>query len=290
MIRLVIANQRGGVSKTTTTATLARYFGDLGMRVLIVDADPQASVGIVLGLQPKRHLYEFVVHNRPFEECIERAGPNIDVLCSNRDTTRVEAALVTMTGGELAFIRLFGQVEFLYDAVLDRCRSFHQPAANLRDAVYEKPPDSGRSGYAQSARRGSVPGDDANAHGYFPNRGAGGSHVASHDRPSIQPDEFHTDGASRDVGKIRRAAAARDSNGRYGTESRARADVPGRLRLALQGHAGLHRSGRSIESIAGCPPKRRQPKRRPRPGPSGRDGLKNRSSPFTSTSSWRARG
>ena len=118
MVRLVIANQRGGVSKTTTTATLARYFSDLGMRVLIVDADPQASVGIVLGLKPKRHLYEFVVQNRPFEECIERAGPNIDVLCSNRDTTRVEAALVTMTGGELAFIRLFSQVEFLYDAVV----------------------------------------------------------------------------------------------------------------------------------------------------------------------------
>lgn len=118
MIRLVIANQRGGVSKTTTTATLARFFSDRGMRVLIVDADPQASVGIVLGLQPRRHLYDFVVHNRPFEECIERAGPNIDVLCSNRETTRVEAALLTMTGGELAFNRLFGNVEFLYDAVL----------------------------------------------------------------------------------------------------------------------------------------------------------------------------
>lgn len=118
MIRLVIANQRGGVSKTTTTATLARYFSDCGMRVLIVDADPQASMGIVLGLKPRRHLYDFVVLNRPFEDCVERAAPNIDVLCSNRETTRVEAALVTMTGGELAFLRLFGAVEFLYDAVL----------------------------------------------------------------------------------------------------------------------------------------------------------------------------
>jgi len=118
MIRLVIANQRGGVSKTTTTATLARFLSDSGMKVLIVDADPQSSMGIVLGLRPRRHLYEFVVHDRPFEECVERAGPNIDVLCSNRETTRVEAALLTMTGGELAFIRLFGKVEFLYDAVL----------------------------------------------------------------------------------------------------------------------------------------------------------------------------
>jgi chromosome partitioning protein len=118
MIRLVITNQRGGVSKTTTAATLARFFSDSGMRVLIVDADPQASMGIVLGLKPRNHLYEFVVQNRPFEECVERAGPNIDVLCSNRETTRVEAALLTMTGGELAFIRLFENLEFLYDAVL----------------------------------------------------------------------------------------------------------------------------------------------------------------------------
>jgi chromosome partitioning protein len=118
MIRLVITNQRGGVSKTVTTATLARFLSDMGMRVLLVDTDPQASLGIVLGLRPQRHLHEFVVHNHSFEECVVRAGPNIDVLCSNRDTTRVEAALLSMTGGEFAFIRLFGKVENWYDAVL----------------------------------------------------------------------------------------------------------------------------------------------------------------------------
>jgi chromosome partitioning protein len=118
MIKLVITNQRGGVSKTTTTAALARFLSNRGMKVLIVDADPQASMGIILGLRPKSYLYEFVVRDYPFEECVERAGPNIDVLCSNRETTRVEAALLTMTGGELAFIRLFKKVDFRYDAVL----------------------------------------------------------------------------------------------------------------------------------------------------------------------------
>jgi chromosome partitioning protein len=118
MIRLVITNQRGGVSKTVTTATLARFFSDLGMRVLLVDTDPQGSLGIVLGLKPQRYLHEFVVHNHPFEECVARAGPNIDVLCSNRETTRVEAALLSMTGGEFAFTRLFGKVEQWYDVVL----------------------------------------------------------------------------------------------------------------------------------------------------------------------------
>jgi chromosome partitioning protein len=53
MIRLVITNQRGGVSKTVTTATLARFFSDCGMRVLVVDTDPQASLGIVLAQLPR---------------------------------------------------------------------------------------------------------------------------------------------------------------------------------------------------------------------------------------------
>ena len=118
MIRLVITNQRGGVSKTVTTATLARFFSDRGMRVLVVDTDPQASLGIVLGLHPHRYLHEFVVYNHPLEDCVARAGPNIDVLCSNRETTRVEAALLSMTGGEFAFIRLFAKVDHWYDVVL----------------------------------------------------------------------------------------------------------------------------------------------------------------------------
>lgn len=118
MIRIVISNQRGGVSKTTTTHTLARYFADQGMRVLMVDTDPQGSLGLVLGVKPKHYLYSFVVHNFAFEDCVVRVSPNIDLLCSNRDTTKVEVALLGMTAGELAFLRIFGMIEDSYDAVL----------------------------------------------------------------------------------------------------------------------------------------------------------------------------
>jgi chromosome partitioning protein len=116
--RLVIANQRGGVSKTTTTATLARFFGDQGMRVLVIDADPQGSLGLVLGLRPERYLHDFLVHNRPLEECVIPAAANVDVLCGSRDTTVVEAALFGTPGRELAFSRQLSVADNRYDAVL----------------------------------------------------------------------------------------------------------------------------------------------------------------------------
>ena len=119
MIRLVIANQRGGVGKTTTTATLARFFGDQGKKVLVIDADPQGSLGLILGLRPEKYLHDFLVHDQPLEECIFPAAANIDVLCGSRDTTVVEAALLGTSGRERAFSRQLEQaVESRYDVVL----------------------------------------------------------------------------------------------------------------------------------------------------------------------------
>ena len=118
MLRLVIANQRGGVSKTTTTATLARFLNDQGRKVLVIDADPQGSLGLVLGLRPDRYLHDFLVHNQPLADCICPAAANIDVLCGSRDTTVVEAALLGAAGREQAFSRLLGMAESGYDAVL----------------------------------------------------------------------------------------------------------------------------------------------------------------------------
>ena len=118
MLRLVVANQRGGVAKTTTTHTLARIFADYGMRVLLVDTDSQGSLGQVLGLRPLRFLHEFIVNDLAFEECVVPAHPRIDVLCSNRDNNKAEISLQGMTFGELAFTRLFGRVDKHYDVVL----------------------------------------------------------------------------------------------------------------------------------------------------------------------------
>lgn len=118
MLRLVIANQRGGVSKTTTTATLARFLGDQGKKVLVIDADPQGSLGLILGLRPERYLHDFLVHKHPLEECVVPAAAKIDVLCGSRDTTAVEASLLGTSGGDREFIRRLDEAERAYDAVL----------------------------------------------------------------------------------------------------------------------------------------------------------------------------
>ena len=118
MLRLAIANQRGGVSKTTTTATLARIYAERNLRVLAIDVDPQGSLGLVLGLRPTKYLHDFLVYNCPLNECVVPAAAKLDVLCSNRETTRVEAALLGAAGRESAFRRHFESADGVYDIVL----------------------------------------------------------------------------------------------------------------------------------------------------------------------------
>lgn len=118
MTRLVISNQRGGVSKTTTTHSFGRFFADQGLKVLLVDTDPQGSLGMVLGVNPQKRLKDFLVDGSAFEECIVSVHPRIDIMCSNRETQKAELTLSSMTAGEFAFMRLFGMVEKPYDVVL----------------------------------------------------------------------------------------------------------------------------------------------------------------------------
>lgn len=118
MIRIVVSNQRGGVSKTTTTTTLAREFADKGKRVLIIDTDPQGSVSSILNLSPSLGLYNFVIERLRFEDCIVSASERLDVMCSSRETMKVEAMLMPQIAREQIFAQLFKPVDAAYDVVL----------------------------------------------------------------------------------------------------------------------------------------------------------------------------
>jgi chromosome partitioning protein len=118
VIRLTVSNQRGGVGKTTTAITLARCFVDRGMRVLLVDADPQGSVAAVLALKPFAFLHDLLIRKLALRECLITAGPGLDIICGNRSTTEAESIAMSLPFREFLFKHLLGEYEKNYDAVI----------------------------------------------------------------------------------------------------------------------------------------------------------------------------
>ncbi len=100
---LAIANQKGGVAKTTTVASLGAALAEQGKRVLIVDLDPQACLTFSLGIDPED--LELSVHHvltkgiDPTEAILE-TDDGVDLLPATIDLARAEADLLTRTGRE----------------------------------------------------------------------------------------------------------------------------------------------------------------------------------------------
>ena len=102
-ITLAVANQKGGVAKTTSVASIGAALAELGHRVLLVDLDPQACLTFSLGIDPED--LEVSVHHvltkgvDPLEIIIETED-GVDVLPATIELARAEADLLTRTGRE----------------------------------------------------------------------------------------------------------------------------------------------------------------------------------------------
>jgi chromosome partitioning protein len=116
---IALANQKGGVAKTTTTLNLAVAFQENGFSVLAVDLDPQGNLTMSQGLDPdtvERSMFDVLVHSLPIEEVIQRA--EIDVAVSSIDLAGAELALSSMIGRERALQKALLPVRNAYDYIL----------------------------------------------------------------------------------------------------------------------------------------------------------------------------
>src|SRR3954468_20806285 len=98
---LAIANQKGGVAKTTTVASLGAALAELGQSVLLVDLDPQACLTFSLGIDPED--LELSVHHVLTKglaptEAIITTEDGVDLLPATIELARAEADLLTRTG------------------------------------------------------------------------------------------------------------------------------------------------------------------------------------------------
>jgi chromosome partitioning protein len=113
------ANQKGGVAKTTTTLNLGVALSEQGLKVLLVDLDPQGNLTMSQGLNPdtiERSMFDVLVHRLPIQEVVHHT--EVDLAVSSIDLAGAELALSSMIGRERALEKALAPVKENYDYVL----------------------------------------------------------------------------------------------------------------------------------------------------------------------------
>jgi chromosome partitioning protein len=120
---LAIANQKGGVGKTTTAINLGAALGALEHRVLLVDCDPQGNATRGLGAPATPpHLYHVLTREAPLAAAARPSGfPNLDLVPADRDLVGVEVEFVGLEGWESRLRDALAGLGGRYDTVLLDC-------------------------------------------------------------------------------------------------------------------------------------------------------------------------
>ena len=124
MRRIAVINQKGGVGKTTTAANLGAALARSGLRVLLIDLDPQAHLTLHFGIEltdEQPSVYDVMIESAPVENVARTVGENLKLVPSDIDLAAAESELVSVMGREVILREALAAAGGAYDVMLVDC-------------------------------------------------------------------------------------------------------------------------------------------------------------------------
>ena len=126
MVRVIsLANQKGGVGKTTTTINLGACLAELGQRVLVIDIDPQGNTTSGLGIKKvdvAQDIYDVIINEMPLPDAIlHTKRPRLDIVPATIQLAGAEIELTSMMARETRLKEAIQTVTDSYDYILVDC-------------------------------------------------------------------------------------------------------------------------------------------------------------------------